>query len=121
MASKYDHRADVVVGWGDDISHYYVVEDMLKLDPGQLLYLFESATGNSLTASPALGFVIHDSDASLSKVKRGAVEAFVGGLGDWFENNGETLVETMSGVLEGRGEDLMELKEEVMDGGGVVA
>ena len=26
-------------GWGDDISHYYVIEDMMKLDPESILYL----------------------------------------------------------------------------------
>ncbi|KAL8817136.1 MAG: hypothetical protein Q9223_003981, partial [Gallowayella weberi] len=28
-------------GWGDDVSHYYVVEDMLKLHPGQMMELYD--------------------------------------------------------------------------------
>ncbi|KAL8695715.1 MAG: hypothetical protein Q9224_003213, partial [Gallowayella concinna] len=28
-------------GWGDDVSHYYIVEDMLKLHPGQMMELYD--------------------------------------------------------------------------------
>lgn len=123
VVSKYELRADVGLGWGDEISNYYVVEDMLKLDPAQLLYLFESVTGAPVTASSAVRCIGYDYESSMmGKVKRcGVVETFVGGLGDWFENNGETLVQTVDWVLEGRGEDSEEVKKEVKDGrGGVV-
>lgn len=65
-------------GWGDDLSHYYVIEDYLKLDPGQILSLKNRA---------------------LTKVH---VETYVRGLGEWFDNNGETFVETLEYVLRTR-------------------
>jgi len=79
-------------GWGDDISHYYVVEDMLKLDPGQILWLKDNA---------------------LSKCQ---VEGYVKGLGEWFDNNGETFGQTLEFVLEQRGEDVGGFAEAVGDG-----
>ncbi len=119
VASRYHRRADMMLGWGDEISHYYVVEDMLKLDPSQLLYLFESVNGTSLTSPSAQRWMTNDHERSV-KDKAGVVELFVSGLGDWFENNGETLVETVGHVVVRRGYDLEELKDEVEDGGGVV-
>ncbi|KAJ9642824.1 hypothetical protein H2199_004345 [Coniosporium tulheliwenetii] len=66
-------------GWGDDISQYYVVEDMMKLDPEQILWLKENAP------------------------LKGQVEQYVKGLGDWFENNGDTWGQTLVEVLGERG------------------
>ena len=74
-------------GWGDEIPHYYIVEDMLKLDPGQIIWLKENAP------------------------LKGMVQAFVRGLGEWFENNGETFGETLGWVVRERGEDVEELRE----------
>lgn len=71
-------------GWGDDIPHYYVIEDMLKMDPEQIMWLKENAP------------------------LKGMVEGFVRSLGDWFENNGETWAPTLEWVLSQRGEDLGE-------------
>jgi hypothetical protein len=79
-------------GWGDDIGHYYVVEDMLKLDPEQILWLKENAP------------------------LKGMVETFVKGLGEWFENNGETWGQTMDWVLRERGEDGEEILAAIADG-----
>ncbi|OCK82810.1 hypothetical protein K432DRAFT_415071 [Lepidopterella palustris CBS 459.81] len=79
-------------GWGDDIPHYYVVEDMLKLDPEQIMWLKENAPF------------------------KGHVEMFVRGIGDWFENNGETWVQTLEWVLTERGEDVVEVLGGVADG-----
>lgn len=79
-------------GWGDEILHYYVVEDMLKLDPEQILWLKENAPF------------------------KGQVEAYVKTLGDWFENNGETFVQTLEFVLQQRGEDMTDVKAAVEDG-----
>lgn len=79
-------------GWGDEIPHYYVVEDMLKLDPGQIMWLRENAP------------------------LKGQVEVFIRGLGDWFENNGETFGQTLDWVLRERGSDLAELKEGIDSG-----
>src|ERR1700712_246550 len=69
-------------GWGDNTSHYYVVEDVLKLDPEQIIWLKENAP------------------------LKGMVETFVKSLGDWFENNGETWSQTMEWVIRERGEDI---------------
>lgn len=89
MTTSHDPGAE---GWGDDIPHYYVVEDMLKLNPGQVLWLKENAP------------------------LKGQVEMYVKGLGDWFENNGETWGQTLEWVLRERGEDVEELLEAVRDG-----
>lgn len=48
--------------------------------------------------------------------RKASVERFVAGLGDWFENNGETLGETVDWVVNGRGEDVVVLREEVRCG-----
>lgn len=79
-------------GWGDDIPHYYVIEDMLKLDPEQILWLKENAP------------------------LKGMVEGYVRSLGDWFENNGETLGQTLEWVLGERGEDVGEFMGAIADG-----
>ncbi|MCJ1304777.1 hypothetical protein MMC08_007590 [Hypocenomyce scalaris] len=79
-------------GWGDEIPHYYVVEDMLKLDPGQIVWLRENAP------------------------LKGMVEGFVRGLGEWFDNNGETFGQTLEWVIKGRGEDVEELREGIREG-----
>ena len=79
-------------GWGDDIMHYYVVEDMLKLDPEQIMWLKENAPYKS------------------------QVEGYTRTMGEWFENNGETFVQTMQLVLQQRGGDLEEMKIAIEDG-----
>lgn len=79
-------------GWGDDIPHYYVVEDMMKLDPEQILWLKVNAP------------------------LKGQVEMFVRGLGDWFENNGETWSQTLEWVLNERGEVVEEVLGGIADG-----
>lgn len=84
-------------GWGDDISHYYVVEDMMKLDPEQILYLRDHCP------------------------LKAQVDTHVRGLGDWFVNNGETFSETMGFVVRQRGGDLETLKLAMEDGEAGVA
>lgn len=79
-------------GWGDDIQHYYIVEDMLKLDPAQVLWLRDNAP---------------------LKVQ---VEKYVKGLGEWFDNNGETFGETVEWVLKARGEDIADFRADLKDG-----
>lgn len=86
-ASKYSLHPSHEIGaegWGDDIPHYYVIEDMLKMDPEQILWLKENAP------------------------LKGMVEGYTRSLGDWFENNGETWVQTLDFVLNERGEDVGE-------------
>ncbi|KAF2263920.1 hypothetical protein CC78DRAFT_533692 [Lojkania enalia] len=90
--SLHTHHDVGAEGWGDDIPHYYVVEDMLKLDPEQIMWLKENAP------------------------LKGMVEMYVRGLGDWFENNGETWAQTLEWVLDERGEDIGEFMGAVADG-----
>jgi len=78
-------------GWGDEIPHYYVVEDMLKLNPGQIIWLRENAP------------------------LKGMVEAFVRGLGEWFENNGETFGQTLDWVIVERGGNVGELRDSIQE------
>ena len=86
-AAKPDAALLAAEGWGDEVPHYYVLEDMLKLDPAQILWLRDRAPGKPL------------------------VEGYVRGLGEWFENNGETFGQTLEWVLAQRGEELGELKD----------
>ncbi|KAF9695206.1 hypothetical protein EKO04_007060 [Ascochyta lentis] len=79
-------------GWGDDISHYYVIEDYMKLDPEQVLWLKENAP------------------------LKGMVEGYVRLLGGWFENNGATLGQTIDWVLDERGESVGEFADAVAEG-----
>ncbi|TKA68747.1 hypothetical protein B0A49_07023 [Cryomyces minteri] len=69
------HHEPGAEGWGDDIAHYYVVQDMLKLSLEQILWLKENAP------------------------YKGQVQAYVKELGDWFENNGETFGQTLELVI----------------------
>lgn len=78
-------------GWGDDVGHYYVVEDMMKLDPEQILRLREQ------------------------RMSKHEVEQHIASLGDCFVNNGEVFSETLGFVMRQRGLDLEELKEIVQD------
>ncbi|KAH6622170.1 hypothetical protein C7974DRAFT_217301 [Boeremia exigua] len=79
-------------GWGDDISHYYVIEDYVKLDPEQVLWLREHAP------------------------LKGMVEGHVRLLGSWFENNGATLGQTIDWVLDERGESAGGFAEAIAEG-----
>jgi len=78
-------------GWGDDIPHYYIIEDMAKLDPGQIIWLKENAP------------------------LKGMVECFVNEMGDFFKNNGETFGQTLEWVLQERGEDAEEMRNAIME------
>ena len=110
-------------GWGDEIAHYYVIEDMLKLDPGQLMYLFESITdalgpnGNFNAGWSSKGLV---ESFLAGAVRDGSTHRTIngvrGGGGDWFENNGETLAETIGFVFGERGGDALDLRDGVEDG-----
>lgn len=78
-------------GWGDELPHYYIVEDMLKLDPGQILWLRENA-----------------------QLKED-VELYVRELGDWFDNNGETFGQTLDWVMSERGDDVEAFRYAIAD------
>jgi hypothetical protein len=94
-SSKFSLHANHDVGaegWGDDIPHYYVIEDMLKLDPGQIMWLKENAPLKSM------------------------VDSYIRGMGDWSENNGETFGQTLEWVLDERGEDVAEFLGAIAEG-----
>ncbi|KAK2746209.1 hypothetical protein FQN57_003331 [Myotisia sp. PD_48] len=78
-------------GWGDEIPHYYVVEDMLKLDPGQIIWLRENT------------------------YVKDQVEEYVRSKGEWFENNGETFAQTLAWVINERGEDIAAFSDSIYD------
>lgn len=101
--SQAQSRADVPVpqrrkmemcGWGDDISQYYVVQSMLKLNPAQLMYLYENVW--------------------LKEGIEGYIDGEIGG--EWFWDNGQTWTDTWALVLARRGWDL-ELVEAAIDKG----
>ena len=64
---------------------------MLKLDPGQIVWLRENAP------------------------LKGMVEAFTKGLGEWFENNGETFGQTLDWVVAERGGNVEELRDSIRE------
>ncbi|EKV09823.1 hypothetical protein PDIP_63170 [Penicillium digitatum Pd1] len=76
-------------GWGDEIPHYYIMQDMLKLDPGQILWLRDHA------------------------LLKEQVEEFVWSLGEWFRNNGETFGDTLDYVMNERGLEVGEFRSAV--------
>ncbi|KAL8730207.1 MAG: hypothetical protein Q9181_004746 [Wetmoreana brouardii] len=91
------HIVEYWEGWGDDVAHYYVLEDMLKLHPGQIMKLYHFVNG----AEAKFGAIDGPTPAGN---KKAAVEAYVAALGEWFDNNGSTLEETVRFVMGERGE-----------------
>ena len=83
-----------MTGWGDDVSQYYVVQAMMKLNPAQIMYLYEHATRKQ-------------------DVEKWLIE-HVGE--EWFWDNGETWFDTWRLVLYRRGEDLSLLRDAIYDG-----
>ncbi|KOS36831.1 hypothetical protein ACN38_g12399 [Penicillium nordicum] len=77
-------------GWGDEIPHYYIIQDMLKLDPGQILWLRDHA------------------------LLKEQVEEYIWSLGEWFRNNGETFGDTLEYVMNERGLEVEELRSAVV-------
>lgn len=95
----------VIEGWGDEIAHYYVLEDMLKLDPGQIVWLYEHVAGSGSEAELVNGSA------------KDTVQAFVNGVGgEWFENNGETFGETVAFVVGERGGEMEDVRAGVEEG-----
>jgi hypothetical protein len=80
-------------GWVDDITRFYVLEDLMKLDPEQVLWLKEHTY---------LNMQVSDEVAPLGE--------------DWFINNGETFAQTFEMVMADRGEDALEIRERIARG-----
>lgn len=117
-------------GWGDEITHYYIVEDMLKLAPDQIFWLY-----NHFSGAPGTSTNKDDRNAWLSMCTAcewlekvvsaghfaGPDEGIVRGIvdvvnADWFDNNGETVAETIKFVVEERGEEEYTVREQVAGG-----
>ena len=82
-----------MAGWGDDISQYYVVQAMMKLNPAQIMYLHEHVTRKQ-------------------DIEKWLFE-HVGE--DWFWDNGQTWFDTWRLVLYKRGEDLGQIRDAILD------
>jgi hypothetical protein len=80
-------------GWVDDITRFYVLEDLMKLDPEQVLWLRENACPN---------MQVLDHVAPVGE--------------EWFMNNGETFAQTFEAVMVDRGEDVREIRERIARG-----
>jgi hypothetical protein len=80
-------------GWVDDINRFYVLEDLMKLDPEQVLWLQENAY---------LHLQVPDQVGSMGE--------------EWFINNGETFAQTFEMVMADRGEDAQEIRERIARG-----
>lgn len=81
-------------GWGDEIEQYHVVNSTLKLNPAQMMWLYDHA----VTKQDVEHYI----------------EEHAGG--QWFWNNGETLLHTWLLVLHGRGVAVQEVREKVFCG-----
>jgi hypothetical protein len=82
-----------VHGWADDITRFYALEDLMKLDPEEVLWLQANA-------------YLHLQ-----------VPGQVGSMGEeWFINNGETFGHTFGMVMADRGEDAQEIRERIARG-----
>ena len=87
-------REQAMDGWGDDIEQYHALNSILKLSPAQIMWLYDNA--------------ITKQDVELF------VEEKVGG--QWFWNNGETMLHSWILVLHGRGVSVQEVREKVYRG-----
>ncbi|RMZ91192.1 hypothetical protein DV736_g1587, partial [Chaetothyriales sp. CBS 134916] len=87
-------RDQTMEGWGDDIDQYHILSSMLKLNPSQVVLLYENAL-----------------------CKRD-VEVFVDdhGGGNWFWDNGETMLHTWMLVLHDRGLSVHGVREKISSG-----
>lgn len=79
-------------GWGDGGVHSENVRDMLKLDPGQILWLKKNCSS------------------------RCQVEVFIKSQGSGYHLFGDTFVETLMSVLRHRGEDWDEMQQAIDKG-----
>ncbi|KAI4105957.1 MAG: hypothetical protein LQ339_003275 [Xanthoria mediterranea] len=120
-SSTYTHPAyhhhEIWEGWGGDVEWYYVVEDMLKLHPGQLMELYDFVVNGKGKLGMMDGMMTTTTTTTSHKA---AVKAFVARLGEWFDNNGETLGETVTFVISERGEGGEEEEEDVRGWGDLV-
>ena len=95
MARVKQRKPEAAEGWDDEITHHYIVEDMLKLDPATALFLWERVRNrhsdlprcdccNSVRAGSTYRGERGRWGGVLLRWKKSPVERFVGGLGEWF-------------------------------------
>ena len=90
-------RYPTMEGWGDEISHYYLLEDMLKLNPQQILELYQLAESvDTINVCDCQPSVAQSVESMLTQWDCSA---------DWFENNGETFAGTVQTVVTDRGDE----------------
>ena len=80
-------------GWVDEITKFYILEDLMKLDPEQALWFREIVY---------LSMQVPDYIAPVGE--------------EWFMNNGETFAETLEKVLSDRGENPEEIRSLIASG-----
>lgn len=90
----HQRREMEMTGWGDDITQYDVVQSMMKLNPAQIMSLYEHA------------------------ITKPQIELYVSNVvgGDWFWNNGQTFLDTWTGVLHKRGLAANEVRDHILQG-----
>ena len=86
------NRELTMEGFGDEIDHYHFIETMLKLDPAQILHLYDH--------------VEH----------KWQIDEYIMSLGEWFSNNGQTWSSTWELVLHQRGFVVQDVRERIEDG-----
>lgn len=84
-----------MVAWGDEISQYYIIQSMMKLNPAQILHLYQHA----ITKFDVEAYIINHCDG-----------------GEWFYDNGQTFLDTWSLVVHRRGEALEDVRGAILDG-----
>lgn len=95
--SVQELRRAHMVGWGDQISQYYIVQSMLKLNPAQIMDLYNTV----LTRSQLEVYI---------------VSVFGLGSEEWFWNNGQTWLDTWNLVLSQRSENAGGWRDRLLDG-----
>ncbi|KAK5937947.1 hypothetical protein PMZ80_009536 [Knufia obscura] len=84
-----------MTGWGDEISQYYTIQSVMKLNPAQILHMHE----NAVTRLDVESYITNHCDG-----------------GEWFWDNGQTWLDTWSLVLYKRGEAPADVRGAVLDG-----
>lgn len=86
-------------GWGDEVSQYYIVESMMKLNPAQIMHL-------------------HEHTVTKPEIERWLLDH----IGEeWFWENGQTWLDTWMLVVHKRGENPDLIREAIIDGQAGVA
>lgn len=83
-------------------SHYYKINDMLKLNPQHILHLYENTFGKAQV------------DSYVENVATNTENNYV--WPSWFHNNGETLEETVERWLVEHNVDFLQMEQDIANG-----